>query len=343
MLILLRKNMFNKEQLVKIKWNSNNREHFENLGYIFTKRYDEFFVKACDLFDSSKLKVKAVCDYCGDEYETSYCVIKNAINNGELNACRYCASKKKNSKNAHIRAERNYNLVIAECNKRGYELLTPKEELVTVCMYITLKTSNSITKVWMDNFIRGHDCLIESYKNRNYNRIDKNVIRQTIIENGNTWCNEDEYTNSTERCLKIRCRCGNYFRTSYSNYTKANVNRCSSCVASESSGEIEVKKALNSLKIYYEPEKRFVDCRDIKPLPFDFYISDYNLIIEFDGQNHFYAIFPNHEKTIEHDKIKNEYCKKNNINLLRIPYWDGHNIKEIISNKIKQIKPKDIV
>jgi len=340
MLILLRKNMFNKEQLVKVKWNGNTRKHYEALGYIFTKANDDFYVKACDLFDTSKTKVRAVCDYCGEEYESSYCVIKNAINKGELNACKHCASQKVNIKNAYIRIERNYSLAIAECNKRGYELITPKDELTTVCMYITIKTPSVVTQVWLDNFIRGHDCLVESYKNRDYSRIDKSIIKQTISDDGNVWCNENEYTNCTDRCLKIRCKCGKHFTTSYINYKKAGVRRCPTCVAIESSGEIEVRKALDELRISYEPEKRFKDCRDKKPLPFDFYIKDYNLVIEFDGQNHFYEVFPTHDITIAHDKIKNEYCKQNNINILRIPYWDGHNVKEIISNKIKELNLK---
>ena len=340
MLILLRKNMFNKEQLVKVKWNNTNRKHFEELGYTYTKRYEEFFVKACELSDSSMLKVHAVCDYCGKEYETSYVVIKKAINNGELNACKHCASKKVNSKTANIRAERNYDLAIKECNKRGYVLLTPKEELTTVCMYITIRTPNTTTSVWLDSFLRGHDCFVESYKNRDFGRMDKDIIRNELLSDGNVWCNEDEYTNCVDRCLKIRCKCGKYFRTSYSNYHRHNVRKCHSCTALASSGEIEVKTVLEELGIQYETEKRFDDCRDIKPLPFDFYIPSYNLIIEFDGQNHFYEVFPTHEKTVAHDKIKNEYCEKNGINILRIPYWDGHNIKEIISNKINELNLK---
>ena len=340
MLILLRKNMFNEEQLVKVKWNNTNRKHFEALGYTYTKRYDEFLVMACELSENSKSKVHATCDYCGKEYETSYCVIRNAINNGELNACRYCASQKVHSKTANIRAERNYDLAVSECNKRGYELLTPKEELTTVCMYVTIKTPSTTTQVWLDNFIRGHDCFVESYKNRDFKRVDKNVIKNELSLDGNVWCNEDEYTNCIDRCLKIKCKCGKYFRTSYANYHKANVRKCRSCTASASSGEIGVKSALEELGVQYETEKRFSDCRDIKPLPFDFYVPNYNLIIEFDGQNHFYEVYPTHEKTVAHDKIKNEYCKKNNINILRIPYWDGNNTKEIISNKIKELNLK---
>lgn len=43
----------------------------------------------------------------------------------------------------------------------------------------------------------------------------------------------------------------------------------------------------------------------------------------------------NFKKTQKHDKIKNEYCKSNNIRLLRIPYWEGNNMEKIIKDSLK--------
>lgn len=71
-------------------------------------------------------------------------------------------------------------------------------------------------------------------------------------------------------------------------------------------------------------------------LPFDFYLPEYNLCIEYDGEQHFKPVdFANKgrewaDKQFEIrrtcDEIKTEYCKKNNIKLLRIPYFK--NIEE---------------
>ena len=67
---------------------------------------------------------------------------------------------------------------------------------------------------------------------------------------------------------------------------------------------------------------------------FDFYLPEYNLCIEYDGIQHFKVIGWNTQeklnKTQEHDKIKDLYCKNNNIQLLRISYQD--NYKEKILN-----------
>ena len=35
------------------------------------------------------------------------------------------------------------------------------------------------------------------------------------------------------------------------------------------------------------------------------------------------------------DSIKDKYCEDNNIELIRIPYWDQSNIESILENKIK--------
>ena len=78
----------------------------------------------------------------------------------------------------------------------------------------------------------------------------------------------------------------------------------------------------------------------MRPLPFDFYIPQYNLCIEFDGKQHFIPTDFKSNSTEEEklkyfelvqmrDNIKTDYCKNNNINLLRIKYTE--NIEEKLS------------
>lgn len=99
----------------------------------------------------------------------------------------------------------------------------------------------------------------------------------------------------------------------------------------ESSGERQIRQWLEKHNISYTFQKIFNDCKDQKPLPFDFYLQQYNICIEFDGRQHFMPVdFANkgEEWAMEllllvqrHDEIKNQYCKDNNIHLLRIPYF----------------------
>jgi hypothetical protein len=94
--------------------------------------------------------------------------------------------------------------------------------------------------------------------------------------------------------------------------------------------EYNVKKYLDEKNINYIQQKRFDDCKNKRALPFDFYLPQYNLCIEVNGTQHYreQQIF---SETLEHrkmiDNIKKEYCKKNNILFLELPYWDFYDRK----------------
>lgn len=103
---------------------------------------------------------------------------------------------------------------------------------------------------------------------------------------------------------------------------------CPKC--QETKGERYVRQWLESKSIPYIYQKTFSDCRDKNMLPFDFYLPDYNVLIEYDGQQHFEPVdFAGRGETWakrqlkitqRHDSIKNIYCQFNNIRLLRISY-----------------------
>lgn len=90
-------------------------------------------------------------------------------------------------------------------------------------------------------------------------------------------------------------------------------------------GEENVQKYLECNNIRFENQKRFEDCRNKYALPFDFYLSELNTCIEFDGVQHY---IPNEyfggqeglEQRQNNDKIKTDYCKNNGIKLIRIKY-----------------------
>ena len=43
--------------------------------------------------------------------------------------------------------------------------------------------------------------------------------------------------------------------------------------------------------------------------------------------------------TQQKDDEKNDYCKNNNIDILRIPYWEYKNIENILKQKLNLKKP----
>ena len=102
---------------------------------------------------------------------------------------------------------------------------------------------------------------------------------------------------------------------------------CNLC--NKSQGENKIEHFLMNNNIEFKKEKKFKDCKDKYQLPFDFYLPQYNLCIEFDGEQHFNPSSFSSRNTSEkeklenlqyiqkHDKMKNDYCKKNGITLLR--------------------------
>ena len=115
---------------------------------------------------------------------------------------------------------------------------------------------------------------------------------------------------------------------------------CPKC--KESKGEKYISDFLTKNNIIFIPQYKFKDCVGIgkqwcNQLPFDFFIYDYNVAIEYDGRQHFEPIYGNDEfinrKKI--DKIKDDYCINNNIKLIRIPYTVPFNdIDKIISKEL---------
>lgn len=92
-------------------------------------------------------------------------------------------------------------------------------------------------------------------------------------------------------------------------------------------GEKDIEKYLKSLNIEYIRQKTFEGLSFRRSLKFDFYLPDYNACIEFDGEQHYKPIeYWGGEKGFNElqikDTLKNTYCKRNSIPLLRIPYTE---------------------
>lgn len=101
---------------------------------------------------------------------------------------------------------------------------------------------------------------------------------------------------------------------------------CQKCFCSK--GELLIERLLKINKINYIPQKVFKDCFYKRNLKFDFYLPDYNICIEYDGEQH--SINYRFEKDMERlkvrkirDQIKNIYCEEKGIKFYRINYNDN--------------------
>lgn len=117
---------------------------------------------------------------------------------------------------------------------------------------------------------------------------------------------------------------------------------CPQCAKESSSfGESVIKRYLTEHNIKFIHDEPCLDWliydRKMKP---DFWLPDYNLVIEFDGIQHFEPVeqFGGEKMLIEtqkRDKKKEELCQEHGVEVLRIPYWELRNISKILDKKLK--------
>lgn len=158
---------------------------------------------------------------------------------------------------------------------------------------------------------------------------------------------------SRQKILIKHTSCGSVSECIIHNFVN-NGQRCRECsksslkYISNSKGSMLIEKFLLDNNIIFEREKKFEGLKYKRSLRFDFFINldGREILIEFDGKQHFETnksnkIFTNEliKKTKERDKIKNDFCKKNNKELIRFSYKQTSD--EILS-KLKILFSKEI-
>jgi len=280
-------------------------------------------------------KGKFICPKCKTFFETRIDDIKR----GHTKSCG-CFQKE-------IRIE--------NCKKRAKDLIGKRFGKLVVLEKTEKRSANGsiiwkckcdcgkIIYVSSDNLISGgtkscgcfqKEIRIENGKKRAKDLIGKRFGKLVVLEKTEKRC-------SGSVVWKCKCDCGNITYVIGANLMYGHTRSCG--CNRESRGEEKVRIFLQSLNINFKTQKTFNKCRNNKTnslLYFDFYLPDYNCCIEYDGEQHFEAKefgFFTEDKVKEiqyRDNIKNQYCKDNNIKLIRIPYTEFDNIEEILTKEL---------
>lgn len=133
-----------------------------------------------------------------------------------------------------------------------------------------------------------------------------------------------EYVGSKEKILMKHNFCGHEWLIQPNKFVQG--RRCPKC--KESHGELAIRDFLDRNHIMFKSQYKIDECKDLRPLPFDFaiFIQDkLTGLIEYQGKQHycnidFFGANGRFEKQQQRDNIKREYCKKQNIPLIEIPY-----------------------
>ena len=183
----------------------------------------------------------------------------------------------------------------------------------------------------------------------------KDSLGQYIVDNfgkdflNNVWSEKNdksafEYSPSNKTIVWWKCHDNkheDYQRTI--DQSKRMDFRCPSCTNIK--GELQIEEILNKYNLLFKQYQKYDDLLGVggKSLSYDFYLFNYNLLIEYQGQQHYEPIEyfggqEQFEKQVEHDKRKREYAEYHSIPLLPIPYWDFDNIEEIILEKLSKLE-----
>ena len=173
------------------------------------------------------------------------------------------------------------------------------------------------TFVSTGNLTSGHTkscgCLNTSSKNI------KDIKNQRF---GKLFVKEFLRTENNESVWLCECDCGEKCEAIGWHLTRGLKTSCG-CI--RSLGETKIIELLKQANLPFEMEKTFDTCRfpDTNKLArFDFYV-DNKYLIEYDGEQHFKGWGSNKNNLFynqQHDLYKNQWCKENNIPLIRIPY-----------------------
>jgi very-short-patch-repair endonuclease len=135
----------------------------------------------------------------------------------------------------------------------------------------------------------------------------------------------DDITNSRAK-MRWKCTIDGHIWMAAPHAVSCGRTGCPRCSASH--GEKNIFKFLDDHKIEYVHQMKFPDCKNIRPLPFDFYIKQHKILIEYQGGQHFMVKFygdastayRDFERRQINDGIKKSWAEANGYTLLYFTY-----------------------
>lgn len=284
-------------------------------------------------YKNTKAKVKIICHEHG--------VFLQSPTNHYINGCKLCSNNEignrcRLSKDRFIEISNKKHNSVYNYDKVDYKSILSK-------VIITCSKHGDFEQL-PNNHMKGHGCKkcgeYLTHKKRWSDRLSDFIEKSKVIHGNNYDYSCVDYVNIYKN-VKIKCNKHNsYFMQSPMSHIRGS-SGCRICSKLESNGERRIRTWLENKNIHFEREKKFNSCKIKTFLRFDFYIPSDNLLIEFDGEQHFNLnlnskYFKITQKNVDkikiYDEFKNVWAKENGFSLLRIPYTEIKNIDQILTN-----------
>lgn len=175
---------------------------------------------------------------------------------------------------------------------------------------------HGLFETFPNNLLNGFGCGRCSGRNKT----TEDFVNEVSLINKKDDFSKFVYINCRTKGIVI-CPLHQMYEASPSNLLKG--TGCPKC--KESKGEKFISNWLKNNNIEFISQKKFSTCKNIRELPFDFYIQNKNLLIEYDGRHHYKAInFFGGEKGLaermKNDSIKTNWSIENDFLLIRPNY-----------------------
>lgn len=299
--------------------------HEEFIEQIVTLVKDEYEV--LDKYINNSTKVRFLHTKCGREFSMT----PNSFKMGQR--CSHCFGKHKSNteefkKRVHDLEGDSYK-VLGEYVKAHAKILIKHD----------IESCGHIYEVTPSKFFAGRRCpkcgkkSMAKKQMKPYEEFERELAETHegfIVDVG-------EYKGARKKMLFKDIRCGHKWESTPEIVARQGCG-CPRCKSSK--GEKFIEEYLNKKGVKFKQQYRFSDCTGTAErkvaLPFDFALfkgSSLVAIIEYDGSQHFGVKFSEeeYERTVRNDKIKDDYCSKNKIHLIRIPYWKFDNLEQVLN------------
>lgn len=286
-------------------------------------RNGEFELVSILEFKASKSKIRVKHKKCDREMDLIF---------GNLvcldRGCKFCDSNRMDAKKIKSKIEEDLDYECISCKDVVYEYAEIKH-----------KNCGNIFKMKPNDFLYNkHRCPFCFKKPVYTESLIKDLLKEKFSDFELIEISNDKNIKSSRRKMKVlHIPCQTTSSIIIHNFF-INGQRCKECSKQKLGFSGNSKRAdiienfLNENSIAFEKEKTFEDMVYIKQLRLDFYIKSLNIAIEYDGKQHFKTnehnkIFTTERLEIqkERDAIKTEYCKNNNIKLIRFNYLQTDN------------------
>lgn len=261
-------------------------------------------------YETSETPLKLSHKLCGQEFSVRPYLILNGAD------CPFCRNKS---------ARKNFNQRIKKITNNEYQIVGQYKNYRTKVSLLH-KRCNKIIEIMPSDFFHGVRCAycrgVALKTPSEFREEMQSFPEYEVLE---------DYINAKTKIKFKHLACNKTFSKKPNHFL--NWHTCPFCVK-HSRGEEIIGNWLHDHAVEYIPQKTFHNLKTEKGhlLYLDFYIPEYNLAIEYDGQQHFKEVsyFKNNVRENQiRDSIKNDFCKANKITLVRIPYYEvfSHSLK----------------